>query len=81
MSMSSVGVEVRGSVDKMDGQALVNVLNSLVEKLDGAEADLGPGLSYFRAQQSRERTSSSNVNRKEDTGHECSFCCTCWTDE
>gem|GEM_PF-6604332 len=23
----------------------------------------------------------TDVKRKEDTGHECSFCSTCWTDE
>jgi hypothetical protein len=22
-----------------------------------------------------------DVNGKEDAGHECTFCCTCWTDE
>lgn len=22
-----------------------------------------------------------NVKGKEDAGHECTFCCTCWTDE
>lgn len=83
--MSSVGVEVRGVLEKVEGKVAASLLDSQVEELDwskvyGAEVHLEQELASFRADQSSERL-STDVIRKEDTGHECSFCCSCWTDE
>ncbi|MBU5353612.1 hypothetical protein KQI74_15065 [Paenibacillus barcinonensis] len=79
--MSSVGVEVGDVMEKVAGEETASVLDSQVGELDGAEVDLGLGLGRLRSGESNERSLSSNVKRKEDTVHECSFCCTCWTDE
>ena len=79
--MSSVGIEVNDVMEKVAGEAPARVLDSRVNKLDGAEVHPVQGYRHYWAEQPGEYSSSSNVNRKEDTGHECSFCCTCWTDE
>lgn len=78
--MSSVGAEVRVVLEKVEGKVAASLLDSQVEELDWSKVHLEQELASFRADQSSERL-STDVNRKEDTGHECSFCCTCWTDK
>jgi hypothetical protein len=79
--MSSVGIEVNDVMEKVAGEVPANVLDSRVNKLDRAEVHPVQGFRHYRAEQPSEYSFSSNAKRKEDTGHECSFCCTCWTDE
>lgn len=69
------------AVEKVEGEVAASVQDSRVNKLDRAEVHPVQGFRHYRAEQPSEYSFASNVKRKEDTGHECSFCYTCWTDE
>ncbi len=86
--MSSVGQKVRakcgcggsggvGYRECCDHAASGSVGN---EESGGQEECVGRAVRRSGAQLLSEGV-CVDVNGKEDAGHECTFCCTCWTDE